>query len=144
MKSHKLYFAYGANTNPHDMKIRCPDAQAIGKFTLRNHTLVFRAVADIEFSVDKSVTGMLWAITDDCEQSLDIFEGYPRFYIKSYFDILYRKEIAPVMFYQMNQRSWYEPPGYYYEACLREGYSHWNIDHSQLDCAIEHARTVSV
>jgi len=140
-KQHNLYFAYGANTNIEDMRYRCPNAEPIGIITLPNYELVFRSVADIQFSMGKSVTGVLWAITQDCEWALDIFEGYPRFYTKNYFDIKYRKKIEQVMFYTMTDTSETAPPNSYYESCLRAGYSHWKINQSQLDSAIDLAKS---
>ena len=81
----KKYFAYGANTNNENMKYRCPLAINLGKLILPDYRLVFRGVADIEPYAGSSVQGVLWEITEDCEKSLDVYEGYPHLYRKESF-----------------------------------------------------------
>ena len=70
-----FYFAYGANLNIENMKYRCPNAKPIVKFSMPNYKLVFKGVADIEYSINDSVEGVLGDSTDTCEQALDVFEG---------------------------------------------------------------------
>ncbi len=74
-----FYFAYGANLNIQNMSVRCPNAKPIVPITLNNMRLVFRGVADVEHKKDSILHGAIWDITDKCEASLDIFEGYPTF-----------------------------------------------------------------
>ena len=78
------YFAYGSNMNHKHMQYRCPKAKFIETYTLSGYELVFRSVADVQQSKDSSVTGALFEITEDCERSLDIYEGYPNLYTKKY------------------------------------------------------------
>jgi cation transport regulator ChaC len=79
-----LYFAYGSNINLDQMAYRCPAAQVVGAVTLENYELLFRrgGFATIQPREGETVTGLLWNITPGCEQSLDRYEGYPRFYDK--------------------------------------------------------------
>jgi gamma-glutamylcyclotransferase (GGCT)/AIG2-like uncharacterized protein YtfP len=120
-----LYFAYGANTNIESMDMRCPDANLIGAIALPNWKLVFKSVADIELSPNKMVHGVLWDITDDCERSLDYFEGFPHLYRKEYFEVKLKvngiEKVETVMFYKMN-RSEYYPPSDFYFRTIEEGY----------------------
>ena len=83
-KEIKYYFAYGSNMNHKHMQFRCPKAKFIGTYTLSGYELVFRSVADVQQSEDSSVTGALFEITENCERSLDIYEGYPNLYTKKY------------------------------------------------------------
>ena len=69
-----LYFAYGANLHPEAMQWRCPKAQAQGAFILRDWELKFYSHATIEPHNGSQVAGVLWEITEACEQSLDVFE----------------------------------------------------------------------
>jgi hypothetical protein len=77
-----LYFAYGANMCRDAMQFRCPDAQSRGAFLLRNWELQFYCHATIEPRSGSAVAGVLWALTPECEYSLDRFEGFPDYYTK--------------------------------------------------------------
>ena len=116
-----LYFAYGANTNIDSMAMRCPKSVKISAIELPHWRLVFKSVADIEVSPNKKVHGVLWKITDECEKSLDYFEGYPHLYRKEYFNVSIDGDIETVMFYKMNRKEYNEPSKYYFEL-IEEGY----------------------
>ena len=108
-KKQTLYFAYGANTNLQNMNARCPNAELVGTLVLPDYKLVFKSVADIEFAVGKEVQGVLWNITDICEEALDIYEGYPHLYRKETFDVKIIDRIEQVMFYKMNRSNYALP-----------------------------------
>lgn len=82
------YFAYGSNCNLNQMAYRCPDATVVGSVTLPNYRLTFNGkssgwgVANIRRRNGATVTGLLWKITQECERSLDRYEGYPHLYGK--------------------------------------------------------------
>ena len=84
----KLYFAYGSNMNLDQMEFRCPAAQVVGNVRLEDHELTFcsqnpsSGVANIRPKEGCHVDGVLWRITQDCEKSLDRYEGYPHLYGK--------------------------------------------------------------
>ncbi len=83
-----LYFAYGSNINLDQMAQRCPNAEPLGVVVLNGYELQFRGnsrgagVATIAPKRGGKVYGLLWNITEKCEASLDIYEGYPRLYTK--------------------------------------------------------------
>ena len=83
-----LYFAYGSNMNLDQMDYRCPSAQVVGNVRLEDYRLTFcshnpdRGVATILPETGSHVDGVLWKITQDCEISLDHYEGYPYLYGK--------------------------------------------------------------
>ena len=116
-----LYFAYGANTNINNMKGRCPNSKKLTSLVLPDYRLVFRGVADIEHAPYNEVQGVLWWITEQCEKSLDIYEGFPTLYRKETFAIKVDDKIEDVMFYTMN-RSNYNLPSESYFRCIEEGY----------------------
>lgn len=116
-----LYFAYGANTNIDNMNNRCPNAELVGSIVLPDYRLVFRGVADIEFSIGAEVQGVLWDITDVCEAALDIYEGFPTLYRKESFSVKNQDLIEDVMFYTMN-RSNYALPSNNYFMTIHDGY----------------------
>lgn len=79
----KCYFAYGSNLNVDEMKLRCPGAVSICKCTLQDYHLAFRnGFLTIEPMKGMCVPCVIWQISDEDEQTLDRYEGYPEFYRK--------------------------------------------------------------
>lgn len=84
----RLYFAYGSNMNLDQMEYRCPSAFVVENVRLEDYRLAFcgrnpdRGVATILPEKGSHVDGVLWKITDECEYSLDRYEGYPFLYGK--------------------------------------------------------------
>lgn len=72
-----LYFAYGSNMDPRQMRVRCPDAVRLGCATLAGHRFLInrRGVATLERDRRASASGVLWELTPACEVSLDRHEG---------------------------------------------------------------------
>ena len=133
-----FYFAYGANLNIRNMSVRCPNAKPIVPITLNNMQLVFRGVADIEHKQDAILHGAIWDITDECEASLDIFEGYPTLYRKEWFQVKLSDQLAEdygetadVLVYRMNRNGYSAPSPMYYET-IRQGYRDFNLDPTHL------------
>lgn len=75
-----LYFAYGSNMNPEQIRRRIPEARAVGRATLKGWRLVERLYADIERSRGSRVEGVLYLVTQTELNRLDLYEGYPRVY----------------------------------------------------------------
>ncbi len=88
----KIYAAYGSNMNISQMKMRCPKANILGTGIIKGYRLTFRGsgrgVANIEEMEGRTVPIVLWEITSKCEESLDIYEGYPRLYVKKDVEIV--------------------------------------------------------
>lgn len=119
----KLYFAYGANLNKQGMQFRCPLAQPLRPYRLKDWRLSFSGVATIQPSQGDWVDGALWMITDQCEVNLDRFEGYPTLYTKHMISV----DDQPVMCYVMNIDPPYQP-GSDYLNVIAQGYRDWNLD----------------
>ena len=121
----KLYLAYGSNLNLSQMAFRCPDAKQLGSLYIPNWKLVFRGVADIEQSrnSDDRLPVGLWEITKQCEQALDLYEGYPNLYDKI--------NIMGMMTYTMNRNN-ISPPSRAYFHSILEGYKDFGLDTSHL------------
>ena len=119
-----LYFAFGSNLNQKQMKKRCKDSKYIGCYTLKNYKLVFRnfylggGVADIQKQKNSSVLGAIYKISKKDEKELDIYEDFPKTYIKKYFKLLGKK----VMFYFMPKKSKQIPPSKRYLNLIVQGY----------------------
>ena len=131
-----LYAAYGSNLNHDQMARRCPKAGFMGVGVLDKYRLVFRGVADIEFSKKSQVPVGIWEITGECLMSLDAYEGYPSLYGRETVAIrMEDKEIDAIVYY-MN-RGGYESPTAGYFNSIKEGYEHCGIRLSKLYDALE-------
>ena len=122
-----LYFAYGANLHPGSMQWRCPEAQAQGAFILRDWGLKFYSHATIEPKKSSQVAGVLWEITEACEQSLDAFEGYPSYYTKR----TWIQDGTQFFFYEMTSpKSGRPSEGYVLD--IEESYTFWQLPKNLL------------
>ena len=122
-----LYFAYGANMHPEQMAWRCPKAMANRAFILRDWQLKFYSHATIEPRKGAQVAGVLWSITDECESSLDSFEGYPRYYTKQ----TWIQNGIQFFFYEMTSpKSGRPSPGYI--ADIADSYAFWKLPDALL------------
>ena len=124
----KIYGAYGSNMNIKQMSDRCPNAKVIGTGKLKNYKLTFRGiskgVANIEKMQGGTVPIVLWEITPECERALDLYEAYPKLYVKEEVEVITKdgttKAIVYVMSKQYEQLS-AEPSGYYINT-IWQGY----------------------
>ena len=118
-----LYFAFGSNLNQKQMKRRCRDSKYIGCYSLKNYKLVFRnyflggGVADVEKKKNSSVLGAIYKISKKDERELDIYEDFPKTYIKKYFRLLGKK----VMFYYMPKKTKHVLPSKRYLNLIIQG-----------------------
>ena len=125
--SDRLYFAYGANMSITSMAYRCPAAEPVESFFLRDWRLRLHNHATIEPATGHSVPGALWRITEECEQYLDMFEGYPYYYRKQELE----QDGVRFMVYVMNDSGGGDPSDSYVEL-LFEGYRDWNLPEDNL------------
>lgn len=86
-----LYFAYGSNMHPGQMRKRCPGCLFVAAARLRDHRLAFTrpwaawgggGVADIRPEAGSIVEGVLWEITEAHRERLDAYEEYPAAYTR--------------------------------------------------------------
>lgn len=148
--SETLYFAYGSNMNLNQMAHRCPDAKVVGVCRAEGFQLAFRGgsgVATILPQKDSFVEGVLWRITERCEQSLNRHEGYPHLYDKETIQV-HRPGLPPVevMVYTINEPYRSQPalpsPGYLHgilEGCRQNG-----VSTKHIKKAVEEAREASI
>ena len=143
MAENTLYFAYGSNINLGQMEYRCPDACVVGPVALENYELLFRrgGFATIAPKEGGKVHGLLWSLTPACEQSLDRYEGYPRFYDKRMVTVrdgLGRSLSAMVYIMDERFREPMLPTDSYYNGIL-EGYRQNGLPVTVLKQAWDHA-----
>lgn len=133
----RYYLAYGMNTNLDSMKMRCPDAKSLGKVLLRDHSLAFKGCCDIIHSPGYHMECVLWTITDKCEASLDILEGYPSFYTKKEVPVRHKNDTVRAMIYYMRDTHKLNYPSKSYLDMVTEGYESHNITLKQIVDALD-------
>lgn len=122
-----LYFAYGANMHPESMQWRCPKARVHQAFILRDWELRFYSHATIEHRPGAEVAGVLWEITPECEQNLDMFEGFPNYYTKR----TWIQNGVQFFFYEMTApKSGRPSEGYVLD--IAESYKFWQLPQKLL------------
>ena len=72
-----IYFAYGSNMSPAQMESRCPGGQALGQAALHDWRFLIntRTYATIEPEPGALTQGVLWSLTQEHIDSLDIYEA---------------------------------------------------------------------
>tara|TARA_B100000945_G_C20404497_1_gene609248 strand:+ start:738 stop:1163 length:426 start_codon:yes stop_codon:yes gene_type:complete len=119
-----LYFAFGSNLHHKQMRKRCSDSKYIGCYRLKGYKLVFRnfyfggGVADVQKKKNSHVLGAIYKISKKDEKKLDVYEDYPKTYVKKYFTLFGKK----VMFYYMPKKTKCVPPSKRYINIIIQGY----------------------
>ena len=78
------YIAYGSNMSREQMAVRCPGAKLVGTGILEGARLEFYLHATVEKTGDRKdrVPVAVWEIDEADERSLDLYEGFPDYYVK--------------------------------------------------------------
>lgn len=147
----KYYIAYGSNLNMEQMLQRCPGAVVIGKTWLEGYRLTFRGrsswggVANIEPRKGSRVPVGIWRITEQDEEALDWYEGFPRLYYKQEFSLVVDGNRITAMAYIMTPgRPWARPNRSYLDT-IRQGYDDFDFtsDHNLIYAAGHPVKGVS-
>ncbi len=128
----KFYAAYGSNLNIRQMRKRCPLAKSISTGNLYGWRLCFKGVADIVPSKNSTVPVGIYKTTPACEDSLDVYEDYPRLYRKQNIKVHTAHESVDCFVYVMNQGFGVEPPSGYYFDIIQQGYDDWSMVYAPL------------
>lgn len=139
----KIYGAYGSNINLEQMAYRCPHAEVCKVGYINGYRLTFRSggFANIEKSEGDRVPVLLWVITEQCEKTLDHYEGYPSFYIKQNIsvEIDNGEDTIEAMFYVMDDKycQKMQTPAEYYYGGIERGYKSNGMPVEELKTAFE-------
>ena len=127
----KYYFAYGTNLNKKIFLKRFKNAKLIEKYTLNNYKVVFRTkyiIPDLQRKVNSKVQGLIYSIDKNIEKKLDVYENYPKLYIKKYFKYKNKR----IMFYYLRKKSLpLKPKGYYFKIMM-SGYLQNNFKFANI------------
>jgi len=120
------YFAYGTNLNKKIFLKKFKNAKLLKKYKLYNFKVVFRTkyiIPDLQKKMNSKVQGLIYKIDKNIEKKLDVYEDYPKLYIKKYF----KHENKKIMFYYMKKKTIpLKPRGYYYKI-MKNGYRQNNF-----------------
>lgn len=128
-----LYFAYGMNTNPAEMALRCPGAVSLGRAQLINHSFRFAQHADVEPCADSYVDGVLWQISEQDLQALDNLEGYPYYYNRVVATVMHESRACHALVYRMQPGHQISEPTLGYYNLVTAGYRAHGVPTDQLE-----------
>ena len=140
------YAAYGSNINLFQMKYRCPNSKVIGVGFASGWKLYFNYHADVEYTgkSEDIVPILIWDIADEDWKRLDMYEGFPKYYIKKHMDVesvLNNKAIKyDCIVYVMSSENAdsYQIPAKDYLKIIIDGYCDNNIDCKYLEEALKY------
>ncbi|MBQ9358252.1 MAG: gamma-glutamylcyclotransferase [Abditibacteriota bacterium] len=141
--SSRPYIAYGSNLNKSQMQYRCHGARPLGTAQLNDHELVFRrGYLTVEPRQDAYVPVAVWLTSDTDEKSLDMYEGFPRFYVKKDFLLQVTlpdgaSEERLCYCYIMREGYPLKAPTQQYINTCRKGYLDFGLDVRVLEKAYE-------
>jgi len=149
MKKDRFYLAYGSNLSVEQMLRRCPDAVYVGWTVINEHRLLFKgsrtgSYLTIEESEGDYVPCLVWKVSEEDEDNLDRYEGYPIFYGKAeldcdVFSLLDGSVIGEVEAFVYAMRPDARigiPAKHYYNVCL-EGYRRFGFNENLLKKALD-------
>jgi len=128
-----LMFAYGMNTNPREMALRCPGAISLGRAQLIDHSFRFAQHADVELCEGSYVEGVLWEINEDHLRALDSLEGYPYYYNRLAATVMHQSRAYHALVYRMQPGNKVSEPTLGYYNLVLEGYRAHNVPTDQLE-----------
>lgn len=146
MSGRRYYLAYGSNLDRKAMAVRCPGARVAGMAVLVDWKLVFKYHADIEPCEGRAVPVLVWEIGERDEESLDFYEGFPRYYVKKEFSVtmmdLDGKNPVDItaMAYVMTEGHFLREPAPSYYRILEDGYESFGFNTHLLELALSEAR----
>lgn len=143
----RLYLAYGSNLNMEQMIWRCPDAVPVGTTMLENYELLFKgslsgAYLTVEKRVGSRVPCGVWLISKRDEESLDRYEGCPKFYYKTEKSIVYKTFTGQtgkgkaIIYIMHEDRRLGIPDQHYVDVCTI-GYQRFGFNDRYLEDALE-------
>ena len=129
-------FAYGMNCNVDQMKFRCPLSRAVGHAVLPGHKFRFAHHADIIPSSANQVDGVLWEITEECKNALDMLESFPNYYNIKNVMVKCNDAFYEACVYYMNPGNDNAAPSIHYLTMILDGYKSFNVPKRQVEVAL--------
>lgn len=138
-----LYISYGSNMNLGQMEYRCPHSKVVCNGKLKGYRLVFNTHADIiKTNNDNDIVPVVvWDIDSRDWNMLDMYEGYPSYYIKETVNVILDdgKIMDAIVYVMANNRKGFCRPFISYFEGIETGYIENGIDVSYLYDALEYS-----
>lgn len=138
-----LYISYGSNMNLEQMAYRCPDSYVVCNGKLKGWKLVFNVHADVIKTNNEEdiVPVVVWSIADSDWDRLDMYEGYPSYYIKESVNVILDngKVEKAIVYVMANNRKGVCRPSKSYFECIEQGYIDNGIDVQYLYDALSYS-----
>jgi len=142
-----IYFAYGSNLNIAQMAYRCPKAKPLEKAKLYGYRLTFQGVRKNSYGVanvvkaspENFVQGGLWDITEECLESLDIYEGFPNLYTRKKLWVARessKTKVRAITYIMLPKYTHMAFPSLSYYSTIRQGYSDFGLNSGGLFCKV--------
>ena len=125
------------NTNLAQMARRCPQAVSLGAAVLPGFRFEFKSFATVVADYEMDTVGVVWEISDDCEDALDILEGFPVYYTKQTVTVFIDGTPHTAMTYLMYPDEQLSLPSNSYYNMVADGYEDHGISIDQLNNAID-------
>lgn len=141
-----LYVSYGSNMNLEQMAYRCPNSKVIKNGKLIGWKLVFNYHADIIETKDKNdfVPVVIWDVGKEDFEYLDIYEGYPTYYVKEEVEVVAEDGdvVNAIVYVMADDQKGFDIPTRSYFECIESGYIENGIDVKYLYEALYDTMTV--
>ncbi len=145
---HDLYFAYGSNLDPVQMRRRCPGSRPLATAVVGGYALTFPihsggdwrgGVASIEPDPEQSVEGVVYEVTADDLRALDRYEAVAEgMYVRGRIDARQSdgRTVDAVTYFAVRGYNDPQPPSKKYLAAITRGAEH----HGLSDAYVERLR----
>ena len=139
-----LYCSYGSNCNLQQMAYRCPNSKKVSVGLLKGWKAVFNIHMDIikTDNTDDIVPVVVWDIAEKDWSMLDMYEGYPSYYVKKTVNVILdngTEERAVVYVMADNRKGIYPPTSGYFNGIVK-GYMDNGINTDYLFEALDYSR----
>ena len=133
-----LYFAYGSNMDPVQMRERAPGSRALGAAHLTDWRLTFTrdspgwggGVGHIERAAGDEVWGVLWEVTPSDLEALDEYEGIAGgAYVRENATVHHDGSDVEALVYLAVPRGYKKPSKRYIDALVRGAEAHELPEH---------------
>ena len=138
-----LYVAYGSNMSLSQMAYRCPNSKVVCNGKLHGYRLVFNVHADIIKTGNENdiVPVVAWNIDSKDWDMLDMYEGYPSYYVKETVNVILEngKKEKAIVYVMADNRKGICPPASSYFNCIFKGCIDNGIDTDYLFDALDYS-----
>ena len=139
-----LYCSYGSNCNLQQMAYRCPNSKKVSVGLLKGWKAVFNIHMDIikTDNTDDIVPVVVWDIAEKDWSMLDMYEGYPSYYVKKTVNVTLDDgaEERAVVYVMADNRKGICPPTSGYFNGIVKGYMDNGINTDYLFKALDYSR----